>query len=430
MEENIGIEDSDTTLTNITPELPSETQTDAAETSNSEQIWVSINRRIEELEQRTQRLLEEERRVRNAQAKEREGQWQARIASVEENVNRSMEATGNVTYSLEERELQMQAQINRLEQAQTRVAERLSSENYAPRENINQYTKPTIKYILPEFHREGSPMKYIRQMRQYWAMVQPRRCDEEYLIEKSLSGPPSDWWLVVKDSITNFDHFLDKFQERYWGEQTQHELRKRLEFGSYRPHIDKSRSEYATKLIAEAMDLIPAVNTQDMIRKLARHYSEEIKYAIVGRGVDSCEKLIQLLEEFDLIGYTNQSEGRDWRHRSLQPRETTNQQYGTWRSQNNRPANPMNEAQVQGSRGASAQWTQPAQRPTVNSGARQWHAPEGQRGPKEGGTWKAKENSRYRVQQMDIMTEPEITGRRNIDDQEIELTENSLEPRQ
>lgn len=39
--------------------------------------------------------------------------------------------------------------------------------------------------------------------------------------------------------------------------------------------------------------------------KLTRHYNDEIKCAIFERGINNCEQLIELLEEFDQIGSTN-----------------------------------------------------------------------------------------------------------------------------
>ena len=44
---------------------------------------------------------------------------------------------------------------------------------------------------------------------------------------------------------------------------------------------------------------------EKIIQKLARHYNEEIKYAIVGRGISHIDSLVELLENFDRIGPIN-----------------------------------------------------------------------------------------------------------------------------
>lgn len=78
-------------------------------------------------------------------------------------------------------------------------------------------------------------------------------------------------------------------------------------------------------MFAHVNKLIPAPDQTEINRKLARHFSDEIKYAIVGRGINKCEKLIELLEEFDKIGNTNtgQQEGREWRPRVIPQRDNT-----------------------------------------------------------------------------------------------------------
>ena len=67
------------------------------------------------------------------------------------------------------------------------------------------------------------------------------------------------------------------------------------------------RAEYAIHLYAEARELRPMMSPGEIIQKLARHYNEEIKYAIVGRGIAHIDSLVELLENFDRIGPINTS---------------------------------------------------------------------------------------------------------------------------
>ena len=92
----------------------------------------------------------------------------------------------------------------------------------------------------------------MHQMKQYWEAVEPKESDTDYLIERSLTGPPGDWWQIVKEDVGNFRTFLSKFSRRYWNEQARHELRRRLEFGRYQQGKMNLRAEYAIKLYAEA----------------------------------------------------------------------------------------------------------------------------------------------------------------------------------
>ena len=96
--------------------------------------------------------------------------------------------------------------------------------------------------------------------------------------------------------------FLDRFLGRYWNEQAQHELRRKLEFGSHTRDRTGSRTEYAIRIYAEAKELGPTMSHGEIIQKLARHYNEEIKYTIVERGITRIDELIELLENFERIG--------------------------------------------------------------------------------------------------------------------------------
>ena len=96
--------------------------------------------------------------------------------------------------------------------------------------------------------------------------------------------------------------FLNKFLRRYWYQQAQHELRRELEFGTHSGGRGGSRTEYAIHLYGEAKELRPSMSHSEIIQKLVRHYNEEIKYAIVGRGITRIDDLVELLENFDKIG--------------------------------------------------------------------------------------------------------------------------------
>ena len=91
-----------------------------------------------------------------------------------------------------------------------------------------------------------------------------------------MARPPGDWWQIIKDEVSCFQTFLNKFLRRYWNEQAQHELRRKLEFGTHSVGREGSRAEYAIRLYAEAKELRPSMSSNEIIQKLARHYNEEI----------------------------------------------------------------------------------------------------------------------------------------------------------
>ena len=330
-------EDLDRTLTETSENREEESNMDLGgqTTHRGEEFSEAMTRKLDELEKRVKKMFDDERKRREKLEAEKDKGLQKRLVTIEAGINRSLQAATGVTQALEERDSRIEIQFGRLEAQQTRIMERLNAEGERREEIRGLERGPNIKYILPEFRGDTSPIRYMNQIKQYWEAVKPRDSDTHYLIERSLTGPPGDWWQIIKDEVSNFQIFINKFLKRYWSEQTQHELRRKLEFGA---HSEGTRTEYAIRLYAEAKELRPAMSSNEIIQKLARHYNEEIKYAIVGRGITRIEDLVEILENFDRIGPINRNteREREWKRQEelkLHNRGNQPQAPPSWRAQ-------------------------------------------------------------------------------------------------
>ena len=108
-------------------------------------------------------------------------------------VRKILEVATEITQALEERSNRIETQFNRLEAQQTRIMDRMNAEEGRRGEDPRIIERiSSIKYILPEFQGNTSPIRYMNQLKQYGEAVKPRDNDTLYLIEKSLSGPPGD----------------------------------------------------------------------------------------------------------------------------------------------------------------------------------------------------------------------------------------------
>ena len=150
--------------------------------------------------------------------------------------------------------------------------------------------RSNIEYILLELRGDNNPMRYLNQIRQYWEAVQPLDNKPHYLLEHSLSAPAENLWQVVKVEVNSFQTFERKFLKRYWGEQAQCEIRRKPE----KTHHARN----ATSVYVEAKELYPLPSDREVIQKLARHFNEEIKYAIIGAQVMPRNSLNHVVEFF------------------------------------------------------------------------------------------------------------------------------------
>lgn len=159
-------------------------------------------------------------------------------------------------------------------------------------------------------------------------------------------------------------------------------------------------------MFANVSELIPTPDEVEVIRKLAWHYSDEIKFAVIGRGINGCEQLIELLEEFDKIGGTNYNtnESREWRNRA----PNSNTQSNAWRAPNSGNGYARTRTNRPGSHGngATPSATGGTQRSNVTPGPRQGTSPGGHRTPWENNSWRQQQqqpsSSQYRVQNLEI----------------------------
>ena len=103
---------------------------------------------------------------------------------MEAGINRSLKVATGITQTLEERNNRIEAQFGRLEAQQTRIIERMNSEEGRREESRELERNSNIKYILLEFKGDTSPIRYMNQLKQYWeAVVRTMDSDTHYLID-------------------------------------------------------------------------------------------------------------------------------------------------------------------------------------------------------------------------------------------------------
>ena len=115
-----------------------ETQSDNNPTSNpdsggqgtnkklaTEGLPTSIAKKLEELEKRVKRMIDEEKKRKEKMEIERDRNIPKKLTTMEAGINRSLEVTAEVTQTLEERSARIESQFSRLEAQQTRILERV-----------------------------------------------------------------------------------------------------------------------------------------------------------------------------------------------------------------------------------------------------------------------------------------------------------------
>lgn len=167
---------------------------------------------------------------------------------------------------------------------------------------------------LPTFKGDGveRPMQYLKTLRDHFSAIEPEGPEFRCMIGEAMTETARDWWHLVAPEVTNIAQFEATFRARYWGRELQDKVKRHLEYGTY--FVDGQRltkAEYATRVIGNVRDLSEPISDQETIRRLAKHFDESIRTAILVRNVSRVSELIELLESNDLGGTVNASRGND-----------------------------------------------------------------------------------------------------------------------
>ena len=89
----------------------------------------------------------------------------------------------------------------------------------------------TIMPKTPIFDGNFSPMKFLEELKDFWAAVRPSRGQAAFVISGCLHTTPKDWWDLEKEDNDDLTQFISKFKRRYWGEETHQIIKAALAFG-------------------------------------------------------------------------------------------------------------------------------------------------------------------------------------------------------
>ena len=241
--------------------------------------------------------------------------------------------------------------IQRISQRQQHLERRLDGLSMTHPEEHTSSGSLKLTPKNPIYDGRTSPVKFLEELKDFWTAVRPTRGQTAFIISSCLQGTPRDWWDLVKEEGDDFPQFITKFKRRYWGEETQHSVKTKLEFGSYQAGREGTMTAYAIKMFREARGLAPAPTVQEIIQKLARHFNEEIRSTILSRRISTLESLLELLERFDNTGPLNA-------HRTDNPIPRD-----TWRNRN--PSSPQQYTRHLGDRPNQYRRNQESQGRTV-----------------------------------------------------------------
>ena len=122
--------------------------------------------------------------------------------------------------------------IRRISERQQNFEEMINNISLHPQEAYAGTETLKITPKTPKSDGNPSPIKFLEELKDFWAAVRPSRGQAAFVISSCLHSTPKDWWDLVKEDNNDLAQFISKFKRQYWGEETKNSIKATLEFGS------------------------------------------------------------------------------------------------------------------------------------------------------------------------------------------------------
>jgi hypothetical protein len=261
-----------------------------------------VNDRVEQNEKQVEEVKKQNEKVINEITKTSNliKENTKRVKGMEGKIN---EVEGKVSKQQEE----MEEKVRKMAEEKARRIEEVNEAQEVMRRRLAEVeTRPAPQGISGDKPKdvtfdgeEAYPMEFLSELKEVKELYYPG--DSINWIQRHLTGEAMIWWRVTKSRIANYAQFENAFIEKFWSVQTQEFIRDALEYGKYPYQCELNMTQYAERKILQCRQLIPPLSDQQIIKKLARHFTKEVQVAVLTRGVREIAQFEILLGEFMAI---------------------------------------------------------------------------------------------------------------------------------
>lgn len=157
--------------------------------------------------------------------------------------------------------------------------------------------------IVPKFNgRSNNPIEFLNKASEYLNQLQqdyPYHFNLSAILENMMEGSANRWWQMHKDEIQNFHDFKALFEEKYWNEDIQSEIRRNIQSGKHTKLGKMSRTEYFIEKVLVMKNLTPRMTEHDIVKIMSNHFEKTIRDTIRMRGIRSIREMENILSEED-----------------------------------------------------------------------------------------------------------------------------------
>jgi hypothetical protein len=276
-----------------------------------ETIKEEINKNLQDIRADLQNL--------RTECREQNQNFKSNIQNLEVQIENQKIEISDVRIEIVEAEFKTQAKINTLKSEINTTIENLKQEL----ETCKQRTPQTYDTIqgnlgqnihlinyaghndkIPQFNGKAiNPIEFMNQAVEYINKITQNglnTTDLKHIIGNMMNGSANQWWQMIKHDVYSIEQFKERFVNKYWNENIQSEIRRRLQTGRYSMEGRANRSEYFIEKVLILRNLTPKLTEQEIIKHLTNHFEKTIRDAIRVRGIKTIIEMEDLLSEEDI----------------------------------------------------------------------------------------------------------------------------------
>lgn len=347
---------------------------------NFSRMKEELLKEAQEREQKMNKKLEEHMKLCKSKVEEVDKKLSHNIERIEKNleevdncITEQAKSVKENKVRCEEKNLRLEEQIRQLQRQQTKTKADQVTYIYRTAEEMPKISK------FRGWDNEN-PIEFLVECERNMDMVGNNLNDTERVewIARRLEHTAAKWYTIIRENVTSYADFKNKFEQRYWNDHIQRKIRNQLEFDKYENNKKgKSKEEYVIDIVARAKHLTPKLSEGELVNKLAYHFDRDINVAVMTRGTRTLEELLCILTQWEEIRYIpkptqrvneqqKQNPARDTRYtnRQEQPYHDTREYQQKFENK------PYQKTQKQyynsENKNKSGNWRQPTELQTMN----------------------------------------------------------------
>ena len=151
-------------------------------------------------------------------------------------------------------------------------------------------------------------MEFIARIEEYFAKHRGNRWStNKEVLDESFKEMTDNWWMAIRDDITDYQQFKRLFKAKYWSESTQNIARDNICHGKYNPYRGNTLTAYFLGKVCVAKHLELKICEECLVSKLSYHYEEDIIRAHRSSQIKTVQAMTELLEMYEHEDYYRQS---------------------------------------------------------------------------------------------------------------------------